>query len=484
MPSIKMLTAGAPGADQFGAIPNGGAGFDNAVRLDAWSYDALQPHLQGYMQAQQNASAAHERRIHEAALLWADVVRGAIEPIFLREAMNPRNPVLVEYLRQSYPGIYKVNGRLMGLRETMAVTDYQALYADVIDRLYYGYFKAWPVVNLGLVKQHDLRDFRQVKRYMYDNLSTPYLGSDPGAPPTQSTLLGAAPQLGATPPTNATSTAAVTYSPWLFQAGASINWAAFVGDDLGIFKDVPNRLAMKANRGISKFITGLYADINGPNTSGTYVGVSGAPAASVALFEAGFNNRLTTANGASSNNPRLSIQSIVDGYNIIAGQTDATGDPIMMGGPTNLVYGKFDYGVAKNLANMLENMTQVQGGVPGASTSATVGQLIRVRNWAMENLTLVYDPYLSIVASNKPYSWFMAMDPGSQERPGIEFGTLAGFKEPQLFTEIPTTQRMGGGPDPTMGNFWTNNQNLKVMGVMGGVAIDGRSWVGSDGSGT
>ena len=483
MPSIKMLTAGAPGADQFGPV-SANDGFAPVARLDAWSHDALQPHLQGYMQAHQNASAAHQRRVHEAARLWADVTRGRLEPIFLREAMNPRNPVLVEYLRQAYPGIYKANGRLLGLRETMAQTDYQALYADVIDRLYYGYFKAWPIVNMGLVKAVDLRDFRTVKRYMYDNLSTPYTGSDPGAPPPQSAFLGPAPQLGATPPTSATSTAAVTYAPWLFQASASINWAAFVGDDLGIFKDVPNRLAMKANRGTAKFITGLYADANGPNTSGAYVGVPNAPNASVALFESGFNNLLSTANGASSTNPRLSIQALVDCYNIIAGQLDSTGDPIMMGGPMNLVYGRFDYGVAKNLANMLENLTQAQGGVPGVSTSATVGQLIRVRNWAMENLTLVYDPYLSIVAVNKPYTWLLALDPNSQERPGIEWGALTGFKDPQLFTEIPTTQRMGGGPDPTMGNFWTNNQNLKVMGVMGGSAIDGRSWVGSTGAGS
>ena len=483
MPSIKMLTTGAPGTDQFGPI-DAGLGFDSAVQLGAWNHEALAPHLRGYMQAHQNATAAHRRRVNEAARLWADVVSGRVEPIFLREAQNPRNPFLVDYLRNAYPGLYKVNGQILGLRETMAQTDYQALYADVIDRLYYGYFKAWPIVNKPLVKVVQLRDFRTVKRYMYDNLSTPYTGSDPGAPPPQSALLGPAPQLGATPPTSATSTAAVTYAPWLFQAGASINWAAFVGDDLGIFKDVPNRLAIKANRGIHKFITGLYACASGPNTTGAYVGVPGAPNASVSLFETGFNNLLTTANGASSNNARLSIQAIVDCYNILAGQTDSTGDPIMMGGPTNLVYGRFDYGVAKNLANMLENLTQVQGGVPGTSSSANIGQLIRVRNWAMENLTLIYDPYLSLVASNAPYTWFMSLDPGSQERPGIEWGALTGFEDPQLFTEIPTTQRMGGGPDPTMGNFWTNNQNLKVLGVMGGIAIDGRSWCGSDGSGS
>ena len=327
---------------------------------------------------------------------------------------------------------------------------------------------------MPLVMDKDLRDFRQVKRYLYDGLVTPYTGSEPGAPPPQQAMLGPAPQNGATPPTPLTSTAAVTYSPLLYQASASINWAAFVGDDLGMFRDVPKRLAIKGNRGIAKFITQQYADANGPNTS--------TPSANP-LFQSGYNNRITTANGASSNNPRMSIQALVDGYNILAGQTDATGDPIMLGGPMYLVYGRYDYGTAKNLANSLETLTSAQGGDPGSSTNL-IGQLIRVRNWAMENLTLVYDPYLSLVATNNPYSWFMACDPKSQERPGIEVGFLTGFKEPQLFTEIPTTQRMGGGPDPTMGNFWSNNQNLKIMGVMGASPIDGRSWVGSNGSGS
>lgn len=464
---MKMITAGAPGADQFGALEGGNLQF--SARLESWSPEALAPHTQGYMQVRRQMNRVQENRVNEAGRLYADAVRGALDPIFLREAMMPRNPVLVEHLRQNYPNLYRdANGRLLGLRETMGVTDYQALYADVIDRLYYSNFAAWPITNMPLVMDKDLRDFRTVKRYLYDGLVTPYTSSDPGAPPTQQAMLGPAPQNGAIPPTPATSTAAVTYSPLLYQASASINWAAFVGDDLGIFKDVPRRLAIKGNRGIAKFITSQYCDANGPNTTN-------------GLFQSGYHNQLITANGASTNNPPLSIQGLVDAYNVLAGQLDATGDPIMLGGPINLVYGAANYGTAKNLANMIENFTTAQGGVEG---TAQTGQMLRVRNWAMENLTLVYDPYLAIVASSAPKTWFLALDPRSQERPGIEVGFLTGFKEPQLFTEIPTTQRMGGAPDPTMGNFWSNNQNLKILGVMGASPIDGRSWVGSSGTGS
>ena len=476
-----MLKIGAPeftpGSDMHGVMPAGGGGMDFGARLPDWNPQSLSPHVQGYQRAAQVASAAHNRRVMEAARLMSDAVSGRVDPIFWKAALNPHsvNPWIVEGLRHDYPGIYRQNGRQLSLQETMAVTDYQALFADVIDRQYYSNFAAWPITNAPLLLDKDLRDFRQVKRYMYDGLVTPYTSSDPGAPPPQQAMLGPAPQNGATPPTPATSTAAVTYSPLLYQASASINWAAFVGDDLGIFKDVPKRLAIKGNRGIAKFGTSLYCDVNGPNTS--------TPSANP-LFQSGYHNQLTIANGASSNNPRLGIQGLVDAYNILAGQLDATGDPIMVGGPMYLVYGASDYGTAKNLANSLEILTSLQGGQAGSSTSNTIGQLLRVKNWAMENLTLIYDPYLTLVATGNPHSWFLFCDPNSQERPGIEIGFLTGFKEPQLFTELPTTQRMGGGVDPTMGNFWSMNQNLKICGVMGGSPIDGRSVVGSNGSGS
>jgi len=465
----------APGFDQHGAMPRGGGGMDFVATLPEWSAESISPHVQGYQRAAQQATAQHTRRVLEAGRLLNDVISGRLDPVFWREAMNPSNVVLVEHLRQTYPRVYSRDGRMLGLRETMAQTDYQALFADVLDRAYYGNWAAWPITNSPLLKEANLRDFRQVKRYMYDGLVTPYTGSDPGAPPTQQAMLGPAPQNGAIPPTAATSTAAVTYAPLLYQASASINWAALVGDDLGIFQSVPRRLAMKGNRGIAKFQTGQYCDANGPNTT--------TPSANP-LFQSGYHNQLTIANGASANNPRLTINSLVDAYTILAGQLDSTGDPIMLAGPMYLVYGASDYGIAKNLANMLDVLTQQQGGVGGVSTSATVGQLIRVRNWAMENLTLIYDPYLSLVATNNPHSWFLVADPNMQERPGIEIGFLSGFKEPQLFTEVPTTQRMGGGPDATMGNFWTSNQNIKIMGVMGASPMDGRSWVGSNGSGS
>ena len=48
---------------------------------------------------------------------------------------------------------------------------------------------------------------------------------------------------------------------------------------------------------------------------------------------------------------------------------------------------------------------------------------------------------------------------------------------------MPNTQRMGGGVDPMLGDFLTMDQDMKIVTVMGGTQIDGRSTVASTGQG-
>jgi hypothetical protein len=438
--------------------------FQLESRMQNWE----RPDMAGFAAANAAATNMHDRKVKEAGRLYADVLRGRLDPVFMREAMRPRNATLVQFLQEKYPGLYGDPGgrNLLGLRETMGVTDYQALFIDVLDRLYYGFYSAYPIVNKGLVRVHTLRDFRLVKRYLLDDMVTPYTSSDPGAPATQSALLGPTPQNGANPPTSATSTAALTYSPLLYQAGASVNWAAFVNDDLGIFKDLSSRLGIKASRGISKFITGFYVDANGPHAS---------------LYSSGYGNIINIANGAASNNPRLSAQGLSDALKILAGMKDSTGDPILVTGRLKLVYGPGDVAIANNLMHMLEVYLTTEGGNAGTAQPA---QFVRTTNWLTQNMDMVMDPYIPIVVTTvaAKNSWCIFVDPASQERPAIEIGFLQGFETPQLFSKVPNTQRMGGGVDPTMGDFFSQNQDIKIVGVMGGTQIDGRTTVGSNGS--
>ena len=433
--------------------------------LPEWSQQAVSDQLRGYCAARRNATSAHQRRVNEAARVYADCLQGRLDPIFMREAINPRNEVLVAHLMEKYPRLYPV-----GLRETMAVTDYQALYVDVLDRLYYGYYNAYPIVNKPLVKVKTLRDFRTVKRYMNDGMVTPLSWSDPAAPAAQRSLVGPVPQDGATEAAAGTA-AAITYAPLLGQAMASINWPAFVNDDLGIFQDVSQRLAIAANRAISKLITGLYVDTAGPNAL---------------LYKAGYRNLITTTYGASADNPQLDSQGVMDALKILAMMRDEGGDPIAITGRMILWYGPALTAVAQNLKRALSLFVNTEGGKVNSSAGGYPFQQLQVANW-IADMDLVMDPYIPIVCTTttvRNTMWGITVDPNSQNRPNSEVGFLNGYETPQLFSKLPNTQRLGGGVESMLGDFYTLDQDVKVVTVMGGTQIDGRSTVASKGTGS
>lgn len=413
--------------------------------------------LQGFAAARRFAEGQRARQIDMAAKLMADVMTGAEDPFLLKEAMYPQHEYAVLHLMESYPGIFgNIPSDRIGLRETMSLSDYTALTVDVLDRMYYGFYNSYPIPNKSLVKMRagGLRDFRTVKRFMEDGLVTPLALVQNGS---------AIPERSLTPET------VKSYAPALYAARTSVNWRAMVNDDLGIFADLAQRLAIAGNRGIHKFITGLYIDANGPHAS---------------LYTSGFTNIINIANGAASNNPPLSIQGIQDAFVVLGKMKDAGGDPILVNGKLTLWYGPALTAVAQNLMHMLTAQLSVNGGTANAQGFPT--QFIEVNNWAIQNMATVMDPYIPIVctvATTQDTTWGITADPNIQNRPSTEMGFLQGFDTPQLFQKVPNTQRLGGGVDPTLGDFRTMDQELKVVTVFGGTQIDGRSTVASTGRG-
>lgn len=441
---------------------------DDAGRLQGYQNGpADHKELQGFSQIKRTQNAVHKRRVMEATRLYVDALNGRIDPWLVKQAMMPTEEFAVMHLAERYPGLYadpRGGNRIMGLRETMSVTDYQALYVDVLDRMYYGFYSEWPVINKSLVKVHQLRDFRLVSRYLLDGVVTPLTAMDAAGPPPQRSLIGPSPQNS--PSTN---TAPIQYQPKLYQAMTSVNWRAFVNDDLGIFRDLAQRLAIAGNRGISKTITGLYTSSTGLNTS---------------LYSASYRNLVTTTYGASTNNPPLSAQGIMDALKVLALQRDSGGDPIMVTGRLRLWCGPRLTATAKNLMAAGSIQLSVEGGT--ANAQGFPSQFLQAKNWLMENMDVVIDPYIPIVCTTagvQDTMWGITVDPASQNRPNSEFGFLQGYETPQIFTKVPNTQRMGGGVDPMLGDFLTMDQDMKIVTVMGGTQIDGRSTVASTGQG-
>ena len=441
--------------------------------------------IKDFVAAQREQNDARKMRVTAAARVYADVLQGRLDPVFLREAVQPKNPVFVAHLMEQYPNLYlddRTGRRTLGLRETMSVTDYQALYVDVLDRMYYGYYSGYPIVNKPLVKVHTLRDFRVVSRYLLDGMVSPYLplgrnkssqttGGGPAAPAPQTAMSGPVPQDGATFPT--TNTAPLQYSPLAYGSDAAVNWAAFVNDDLGIFRDLSKRLALQGNRGISQFITQFFFSSAGLNAN---------------IFKAGYKNLITPTYGALATNPPIGSQGLMDALKVLAGQLDSSGNPIMISGKMYLVHGPSQM-VAANNALKAVNMYITNEGGSQTTSNSFIQQMLQVPNWVAQNITPIMDPYMPLVMAGAAgniaeTAWAIVVDPDAQERPGVEVGFLKDFETPQIFQKVPNTMRMGGGVDPTMGDFYSMDQEMKIIGVMGGTWIDGRSMVGSTGAGS
>jgi hypothetical protein len=423
------------------------------LSTDVNQHDAVK----GYMAAQRQASGARARRVTEAGKLMANVLQGTEDPFLLKEAMFPKHEYAVMHLLEKYPGLfanaYNDGGRV-GLRETMSVSDYTALYVDVLDRMFYGYYNTAPIPNKPLVKMRSLRDFRTVKRFLEDGATTPLVIVKNGS---------SVPERAIGPET------VITYYPDLYAARTSINWRAIVNDDLGIFQDIPKKLAIAANRAIQKFITGLYVQSSGLNTN---------------LYKAGYTNLITTAYGAASNNPALSIQGIQDAFKVLAKMLDADGQPIVLMGSLYLWYGPANIAKAQNLMNLIQSYVQVEGGTSNAQ--GFPAQFLQVNNWAVRNMTPIMDQYIPLVcttAGTQDTMWGLTYDPNAQNRPSLEMGFLTGFDTPQLYQKVPNTMRVGGGVDPMMGDWRSMDQELKIITVFGGTQIDGRSTVASTGQG-
>ena len=450
------------------------APFQGAGQLQSWNSQEIDDRMSvdGFARMREAMTAARQRRVLEAARLITDVKGGRTDPYFLKQAWRPTEQHAVTYLNEKYPGLFIMNERRIGLLETMSYSDFSALTVDILDRTLYGYYTDAPVTNLPLVKTHPLRDFRLRAIYEMDGAVTPFsrmpndfpslVPHGAGEPPTERSMQQAAREVEG-------STQRVTYQPQLYQGMMSVNWRALVNDDLGIFNDLTQRLAISGRRTIASFITGLYAYSGGWSTT---------------LAAAVFNNTVTTANGASSNNPPLSFQGLLDAITVLAKQLDLDGQPIVFNGSLYLLVGPALKTTAESMARAVQADISVGGGTTNAQGFPS--QRLRIPNWPMTGISPIEDKYLPLICTGamKNTMWALVYDPNAQNRPGIELGQLRGFETPQLYQKVPNTMRVGGGVDPMMGDFFTMNQDFKGLLVLGGTQVDGRSWALSTGQGS
>lgn len=397
-------------------------------------------------ESQRASTARHEARVASAAELFTDLLSGAAPAYFLREAIAPSSPETARMIESNYPGIlrgagaHEVSWRGAGFQEGMSVSDFPLLMGDVLDRVLTARFNEVPQVWRQYIDVGaPLRDFRSTRlletvggNEAYDEIS-----DLEGLRYTAITEGGK------------------TLAPALYGKAMRLSWRLMQNDDLDAFRVVPNALAQGGRRTINKFATDLLFDANGPDAS---------------IFTTGKGNRLTA-------NPPLSVTSLGQAIAALLAFTDSTGEPINVEG-VRLVYGPGLHVTVQNILNTLSYDATTNEG-------AAANRTLRVNNWLTTGITPVMDPYIPAIATtaNAATSWIVTTNP-NVGRPLARIRFLAGFETPALYQKAPNTQRIGGGLDADIGDFQSMASEFKGLVAFGGVAIEDKAGIASNGSGS
>lgn len=371
---------------------------------------------------QRRQSPGYSRALVEATRVLDDVVKGRRSSVYLQAAMT--------------------------------TSDFPLLFGDIIDRAVLAHYAEWPVTWPAIAKRVLLNDFRDQKVY------PPAWGGDSRLPTV--------PQDTEYPEVKLNEQAAQLFHVLKYGQRIGFSFEAMVNDDLDQLKDIPARFARAARRTEQRGVTEAYVGTSGPNA---------------ALYNGTNKNQIVTANGATVNNPPLSMSGIQDGLLVLSNQKDEAGEPIMLEMVYLVVPPALEV-VARNMLNATQLWTTraAMGGTPPNPATAGQDQLI-VDNWMRNRLTLIVDPYIPMTATtNGNTSWFLFANPNAG-REAIRVGFLRGHEQPEIWMKSPNATRVGGGSVDAMdGDFDTDAIVYRIRHILGVTTVDGKATVASNGT--
>lgn len=343
--------------------------------------------------------------------------------------------------------------------EALTTSDFPVLFADILDRQVLAKYTEWPVTWPAIAKQVTVRDFRDAKYF------PPVYGADDA--------LLAVPERTEYPEATLNEQAAITYQVKKYGRRLTFSWEASINDDLQQLTDIPERFARAARRTEQRAISNLYVDASGPHAS---------------LYTSANKNQVITANGAASNNPKLDIAGLQSAMTVLANMKDEMGEPMLIEAVTLVVPPALEI-PARNILNATQIEVTQAGGVPNvanttSSPTATGEQRLIVQNWMRNNMTLVVDPYIPMIATtaNGATSWYLFANP-NVSRPALIMAKLRGYEQPQVWVKDPDARSVGGGQvSPGDGDFELDGIVYRVRHVLGSAAIDAKMTVASNGS--
>ncbi len=396
-----------------------------------------------------NRTPQNLERMTAVAEFWADLRDGRVDPIFAMEALHPTpgRDFIHSEMRSRYPFLFA--------SEAMTVSDFSILSDNLMERMLMEDYRAYTPTYSRIAKvRSGIKDFRSLKSYGRSGGRDTWGENKELEGFERGKLIQSS----------------RTWSIKKYRRGFQHSWEAVIGDDLGFFNDLPNRLAAGAAFTVEDVVTKLYAGATGFNT---------------AAFTSGFGNIISaTISGSTVTNPLLSLEALQGAIEMLLNRTDPDdATPIVGNTQLTLVVGS---GALLTKAQNIKNQLITEYNTLNGSNAIT--QTDQVRNWVANMFEVVFNPWIAKVAttgSAYQKTWFLfAGNPqgGFFGRPAIELGYLRGFDAPQLFKKMPNAQRVGGGLDQSIGDFETMAHEYMGVHVFGAHVVDELAMLASNGS--
>lgn len=416
--------------------------------------------VQGYSPAR--AKQMSQRRVvqvAECSKMWADFANGKVDPFLMMEAVRGPRDWTFSKLQSMAPSIFN---------EAMTLGDFTALTTTAVERVLLEKWKGYPKVFEQIAKvNRQIKDFRQVERWEREGGELPYQKVGELAGFNRQSFV----------------TGKYTYQVYKYEKGAAMSWEAVINDDMGIFKDVPDGLALGGIRTVEQYVLGLIAGSTGPNSSMYGTAISLAVGGTVKNVIDLSSYSTGTFTGA--NNPPVTALNLILAAGLLLNQQTAEGRPIDPFADELIVL--IGDGVLYQTVMQIINTDQIATTVLGGTkaSSAVAPDLIQTsKNWIRGRLKPVYAPELrNIVNSNLATSWWLFANP-NVGKPAVEVGFLQGYDSPQLYRKAPNAVRVGGGLDEQHGDFDTMSTELKGLIVFGGTRMNPRMTMASNGTGS
>lgn len=319
--------------------------------------------------------------------------------------------------------------RVSGVSEALSTSDFPKLFGDILDRELLAQYEQLSPIWPMFARRTVVRDFRPKK--WLDLLGGRAILEGVGQ--------------GAEYPARGLTEEDYELTVAKYGARLPLYWEMFVNDDLDAFRDAPTRLAQAARDTEDYNATALVTSATGPTS-------------------------FFSGNGGITSLP-LTTDNLSAALTAISTRRDSENRPIQVSAYVLMVPPALEVA-----ANNILNATLIR--------LKSTNQDIEVTNWLRGKVTVVVNPWLSVidVSATSAATWFLLPAP-STPRPAVVVGFLRGHETPDLRVKADTGQRVGGGSIPAEdGSFDTDDIQYRVRHVTGGTTLDAIAAYASDGT--